>query len=238
MTCANVGNPVVLARLEVFFGTEDWNGLTCYLDGLSHKDFRNAGSMIGERLLPVVPDEVFWTAFLVLFDYHSKAFLVTMLKAAQVRKQSVGFTLFHEGFSAVAERLNGVGTEVDRTKFTAFMLRVFTDEVDEVGRLFSALHIDHPLTRLEFLLRGEGMSCYYLLFNAMRQLEHDKDLLARCCVYLMKKGDSLSFNLASVSKVYFDLPQVKGTFSLRLAPYQLGMLEASYASFKKVLCSI
>ena len=54
----------------------------------------------------------------------------------------------------------------------------------------------------------------------------------------MRKGDALSFNLASVAKVYFDLPQVKGTFSLKLDPYQLGRLEMSYASFRRVMQSI
>ena len=72
----------------------------------------------------------------------------------------------------------------------------------------------------------------------MRQVEHDRDLLARCCRVLMKRGDALSFNLASVAKVYFDLPQVKGTFSLSLSPFQLGWLETSFENFKKVMQGI
>lgn len=238
MTYVYANNPVIMSRLEVFFRTGDWNGLTGYLDGLSNRDFRCAGAAIGERMMTVVADEVFWAAFRALLVYHSKAFLVTMLKAVPVRKKNGGFTLRHDGFQAVADYLNTDGSEVDRAKFIGFMLKVFTDEVDEVEYLLSVLHVDHPRVRLDFLLKGEGLASYYLLFRAMRQLEHDRDLLVRCCVYLMKKGDSLSFNLASVSKVYFDLPQVKGTFSLRLNPYQLGHLEASFASFKKVMCSI
>ena len=229
---------VMLSRLETFFAAEDWDGLTAWFGTLSHRDFRLAGSMTGERLLPAVSDDVFWSAFLALLSFHSKAFLVTMLKAVPLRKAGAGFTLFHGGFLAVADYLNREGSEVDRRKFVDFLLRVFTDEVGEAEHLFKALHVNDPRERMEFLLRGEGMACYYLLFGAMRQLEHDKSLLTRCCIYLMKKGDSLSFNLASVSKVYFDLPQVRGTFSLQLSPYQLGHLEASYASFKKVMCSI
>ena len=79
------------------------------------------------------------------------------------------------------------------------------------------------------------MACAYLLFRAMRHAEHDHGLLARCCRLLMKKGDRLSFNLASLAKVYFDLPQVKGTFSLRVSPYQLGRLGSSYADFRKMM---
>lgn len=51
----------------------------------------------------------------------------------------------------------------------------------------------------------------------------------------MKRGDALSFNLASVTKSYFDLPAVGGTFSLRLRPYELSLLEASYADFCAVM---
>lgn len=238
MAYAYANNPVILSRLEVLFGTADWSGLTEYLGGLSNRDFRCAVSSIGERVMPVVADDVFWTAFRALLAYHSKAFLVTMLKAVPARKKNQGFTLFHGGFLAVAEYLNAGASEVDRAKFIGFMLKVFTEEVEEVEHLFSVLHVDHPRSRLDFLLKGGGLASYYLLFKAMRQLEHDKDLLARCCVYLMKKGDSLSFNLASVSKAYFDLPQVKGTFSLRLNPYQLGHIESSFASFRKVMLSI
>ena len=48
----------------------------------------------------------------------------------------------------------------------------------------------------------------------------------------------MSFNLASVAKLYFDLTPVKVTFSLHLAPYQLGCLDASFESFCRVMKSI
>lgn len=234
----NTQNPVILSRLELYFRTGDWNGLTDYMDKLSHRDFQCAGAMIGERILPKVADEVFWAAFHTLLSYHSKAFLVTMLKAVPLRKSEQGFSLHHEGFLKVADYLNRSGSDVDRNKFIGFILKTFDEEVDELEYLFTVLKVDSPRARLEYLLKGEGMACYYLLFKVMRQLEHEKALLVKCCVYLMKRGDSLSFNLASVSKIYFDLPQVKGTFSLQLSPYHLGRLEISFDSFKKVMLSI
>ena len=53
--------------------------------------------------------------------------------------------------------------------------------------------------------------------------------------HLMKKEDSLAFNFVSLMKVYFDLPEIKGTFSLRLNPYEIGRAEASFDSFVKIL---
>ena len=231
-------NPVLLARLEAFFGAEDWDGMDGYLGSLSHRDFRAACGIIGTRILPSVAADVFWHAFLFLLVRHSKAFLMTLLKAVPPRKREGGFTLRAEGYLPVARFLNEEGTGVDRDKFVRFMVGVSGEELDELSYLFDSLHVDTPRERLHYLLQGNGMACYYLLFQCMRQLEHERGLLVRCCLYLMKKGDALSFNLASLARSYFDLSEVKGTFSLRLAPYQLGSLESSFEGFGRVLRSM
>ena len=235
MTEGKYYNRAMEARLGMFFEAMDWDGLAAYLGGLSHKDFRMAGDIIGERLLPQVEPPVFWGAFHALLAFHAKAFLGTMLKSARVRRQTVGFTLRDGGFLLVADFLNRQGTAVDRGKFIMAMLRMFGEDVAELEHLFQCLHVEDGQGRMDYLLQGDGMACAYLLFRAMRHVEHDHELLARCCRLLMKKGDRLSFNLASLAKVYFDLPQVKGTFSLRVSPYQLGRLESSYADFKKMM---
>ena len=231
-------SPAILSRLDVLVGAEDWTALQAYLEGLSHRDFRMAGEAIGLRFMPVMRDEAFWSLFYSLLVYHSKAFLVTMLKSVPLRKASWGgFTLHHNGFIVVSNYLNTSGTEVDRAKFISFMLTVFDEQPDELSFLFERLHVDTPRARLEYLLRGTTTASSYLLFRTLRQLEHDRDLLVRCGQFLMRQGDSRSFNMASLIRAYFDLPQLEGTFSLRLAPYQLGRLEA-YETFRKVVCSI
>ncbi len=231
-------NPLILARLESFFGSGDWEGLAVYLDGLSRREFRMACEILGGRIMPRVPDAVFWEAFRFLSARHSKAFLMTLLKSVPLRKRERGFSLRQDGYVAVAKFLNDAGTGLDRDKFVRFMVGIFGEDAEELSYLFGSLRMDAPRERARYLLRGGGMACYYLLFQCMRQLEHERDFLARCCLFLMKKGDSLSFNLASVAKLYFDLTQVKGTFSLRLAPYQLGCLDASFESFRRVMKSI
>ncbi len=231
-------SPVVEARLKSCLEAMDWDGLAGYLSALSHKDFRMAGDIIGERLLPCVAPHVFWSAFHALLGYHAKAFLGTMLKAAQARSHTVGFTLQHGGFLLVAGYLNREGTDIDRLKFIRAMLRIFGENVEELDYLFRSLHVEDGAARMDYLLQGSGTACAFLLFRAMRHAEHDHALLVRCCRLLMKKGDSLSFNLASLAKIYFDLPEVKGTFSLRVNPYQLGRLESSFEEFGKLVRGI
>ena len=231
-------NPILVKTLNDFFKEKDWEGLVVLLKRLTNKDFRAAGEIIGSQLMPEVSTVVFWQAFYELSVYHSKAFLVTMLKSAELRKRQKGLTLLDEGFGKVAMYLTESGTEIDRMKFVTFMLQVFPDEPNELEHLLKQLKIDASRVCVDYLLRVCNMAAYYLLFLSLRTLEHDKDYLTRCCLFLMKKGDSLSFNLASVMKVYFDLVQVKGTFSLNLNPYQFGRLELSYENFKKILQSI
>ena len=214
-----------------------WSKEMCEICGVSLEQLAKvyeSYEVVG-TLLPQVAPPVFWGAFHALLAFHAKAFLGTMLKSARVRRQTVGFTLRDGGFLLVADFLNRQGTALDRGKFIVAMLRMFGEDVAELEHLFQCLHVEDGQGRMDYLLQGDGMACAYLLFRAMRHAEHDHELLARCCRLLMKKGDRLSFNLASLAKVYFDLPQVKGTFSLRVSPYQLGRLESSYADFKKMM---
>ena len=55
--------PVIRQRLESFFSSADWNGMTAYLSRLSHKDFRIAGQIIGTVCLPEVEEDAFWSVF-------------------------------------------------------------------------------------------------------------------------------------------------------------------------------
>ena len=75
------------------------------------------------------------------------------------------------------------------------------------------------------------MPSYFLLFNSLHFIEHDTDRLIRIASYLIRLGDTLSFNLASLMKAYFGLVQVKGTFSLALEPYELSRIASSYGVF-------
>ena len=128
-----------------------------------------------------------------------------------------------DGYVPVAKFLNDTGTELDRAKFIRFMVEIFGEDTEELSYLFGSLHVDMPRERVQYLLQGRGMACYYLLFQCMRQLEHERDLLVRCCQFLMKKGDALSFNLASVAKAVFRPDTGEGYLLLASRSLSVGM---------------
>ena len=121
-----------------------------------------AGEIISVQIMPRVPDTVFWEAFRFLLVYHSKAFLVTLLKSVPLRKQKSGFTLRQDGYVPVAKFLNDAGTELDRAKFIRFMVEIFGEDTEELSYLFGSLHVDMRANVCNICCQGRGMACYYL----------------------------------------------------------------------------
>ena len=135
-----------------------------------------------------------------------------------------------EGFASLCANMN----EIDRQKTLRLLLPVMPDHLLVVA-LFKAVGFEDRRTWLPFLRNAGTLACYYVLFNSLRFVEDDRAYLVRLAVYLIRKGDSLSFSMASLIREYFGLDEVKGTFSLRLRPYQLSHIETSYESFLDIM---
>ncbi len=233
-------NPLLEKRLLSFFVDEAERGMYCanmlglvrFLSTLSNADFRTAGFLLGERILLRCSVDGFWGTVLCLTEYNAKAFLVTSLKSLSKRGEVID--LHHPALQRFVCFLNAQPNEIDKQKFILWMLPLLTKPAD-VQQLFDILEVDAPAVIADFLLHQGGLLCYYVLFLLLRKQEGDSDLAEDVCRKLMKKGDGLSFNVASVFKIYFGLENIRGTFSLNLAPYELGRLEQSYEAFVKVV---
>ena len=213
-------------RLAPLVMQEEYARLTDVLDSLSHSQFRTAVYMIGERYAPGLPADAFWRLFTTLVKWNPKAFLVVMLKAFSERMGKGTAGIRDDGFS----RLCGIMNEVDRQKTIDFLLPFLTDD-EEVRHLFRCLGLQEAGRWIPYLMRVNTLPCAFVLFSSLRYIEHERDYLVRIAYYLMKRGDGLSFNLASLMKAYFGLDELKGTFSLQLKPFELARLETSYKAF-------
>ncbi len=223
-------NPIIRARMEECFARQDWEELVDYLGSLTHSAFRSASVLLGDRLMVEASDEDFWAAFRRLTEWNARATLGTMLKASVQRLERKRLDLRHPGFLVLSNYLRGEGHDIDRRKTLQAWVPVLKSE-EEILYVFERLGVTSPRERMEYLLRSQSLPAYFALLKTARYLEHDKALLTNCCRYLMKKGDGASFNLASLMKLYFDLPEVAGTFSLRLESYELDRLATSYDAF-------
>ncbi len=240
-------HPMIYARLRQLFDAGDWEMLTAYLDGLSHSHFRTAGYLIGERLLTDVPAATFWDVASRLILWQPKAFTVTMAKAAAPRLSAGTLTLADDGFLRLAAALEGDSHLLDRQKLLLQWLPVIA-EPQALERLFDLLRVGEARRRVDFLLRTEGLTAAFVLLRTLRFEEHDRDYLTAVCRQLIHRAstlahsagqaDSLSYNLASLLRTYFDLQDLRGTFSLTLQPYELSRLDTDFDTFCRVVTKV
>ena len=221
-------NPAICQHLQRYVGQSDWQGLFSYLDGLSHSHFRTAGYILGEHILPQLDEAAAWTLARVLAEHDARAFLVTMTKAIALR---LGRGEMHLRSNASRAFLAYIkGNDIDSQKAMATLLPVL-ESPDDIAWLFRKLDIEEGLPRLPLLLRVPTLAAGYVLFQTLHHLEHDRPMLVRVASFLMKRGDALGFNLASLLRTYYGLDEVLGTFALRIEPYQLARLNANYEAF-------
>ncbi|MBO7068995.1 MAG: hypothetical protein J6W52_10035 [Bacteroidaceae bacterium] len=213
-------------RMGLLVLEEDHKGLLELLDSFSHSQFRTAVYMLGEKYAQELPVDAFWRLFTLLVQKDTKAFLVVMLKALAQRMEQGSANIHDEGFKTLCGLMN----EVDRQKTINFLLPYLKDD-EQIRYLFKCFKMQEAGDWIPFLIKVNTLPCAFLLFSSLRYVEHERDCLVRIAYFLMKRGDGLSFNLASLMKAYFGLDELKGTFSLQLKPFELARLETSYKAF-------
>jgi len=230
-------HPLVFQRLSTLFNGRDWEALLVYLDGLSNAHFRTAGYLIGERLLPATDAATFWEVMRRLVLWNPKAFTVTIGKAAQQLLRKGTLSLSDSGFRQLAEALSTPERSIDRQKLLMLWLPTI-DNPQVMEQLFNDFGIHEPRRRVEFLLRTDGLPSAFLLLRALCFDEHDKAFITDVCRQVRRRGDNLSFNLASLLRTYFDLPDIRGTFSLTLQPYELSRLDTDFKVFCRIITKV
>ena len=212
-------------RVKPLILAEDYNALSMLLSSFSHSDFRTAVYMLGEIYALELAPDVFWRLFSHLFQNNSKAFLLVMLKALVQRVENGEVSIWDDRFIGLCHMMNNI----DQKKTLSFLLPYMRNH-EEVRHLFDCFSME-TYEWIPFLIKVNTLPCAFVLFSSLRYIEHERDYLVRIAYYLMKRGDGLSFNLASLIKAYFGLEELKGTFSLQLKPFELARLETSYKAF-------
>lgn len=221
-------HPAVAQRLQSFVSLHDWTGLIPYLESLSNSQFRTAGYMLGEHYAPLMAENDLWEMTIALVERNAKAFLGTMLKAISQGLTEDRLHLHSNGAKAFLSLV--AQQPVDRQKALQALLPVVS-KPEDVNWLFRRMAVDDGEPRLPYLLRINTLPAGYALFRSTKYVDHNRPLLLRLTYFLMKRGDALGFNLASLLRTTYGLDEVSGVFSLRIEPYQLARIENSYEAF-------
>lgn len=219
-------------KLKPLIEDGKWAELCDVLNSLSNAQFRTAGVMLGGSLTNQLPDEAYWPFFSAMIKYNDRAFLGTLLKQVVQRLQNNTLSLQHPAAIKSLDQLCCNDIDVQKTLSALLPLMDTPEKIDE---LFSNLRVTDYSKRIASLLKTSTIPCAFMLLRTLKYMEHDRLLLIRTTHYLMKRGDSLSFNLASLFKTCFALDEIHGTFSLQLQPYELARIEQSYKAFYDVI---
>jgi len=225
-------NPQLLAKLSAAAVADTAEPLAQLLVQLSVAEFRTAGFLLAESVLPALGSEKFWKYFVALVPMNSKAYLGTFLKAA-VRNYRVG--LLPLSASALRE-FSKTATAIDKRKVLDALLPE-VKKMNEVQLLLQTFQAETLAAAAPYLLKAHTPVCYCMLFRLLRTAETDPETLRRYALQLISYGDKISFNLASIIEQYFDLKGLPATFSLNLRPYELSRLDAAPETFIKILKS-
>lgn len=224
---------VIKTHVRDMVANGKWGDLFQYLDHMSHSNFKSAKFILESDVLLLAPPPVFWDAAYRLVAYRPKAFLNSVAKVARNRSNRGDRQVDFDALSRIASLLEGEEAQPARHRFIRYVLPLMQSAGD-VDALFGAFGVSSLETRALFLREVPEPLHFFLLFACLRRLD-DHGMAADCCRFLMRQGDDLSYNLASLLKGYFDLKDVKGVFSLRLQPYEYGYLENSFPAFEKTI---
>ena len=115
---------------------------------------------------------------------------------------------------------------------------VLVKEEKEFALIWKMFGVYEAEERIDFLMLGTTYVLYYEVFKECKRLQDSHDYLRKLCYVLIRKGDNLSFNLASIICTYFGINGVSAMFSLNIEPYKLNYIESSRHNFEKIITSL
>lgn len=205
-----------------------------YLAALRNADFRVASRLLGDKSMWAdVTENSFWNIASILIAANNRAYLGTILKACQSMHKSSALSFSVPEFAVFASTCI---TDIDKKKALESLLPLQEKPAD-VARLMSLFGLNDvtPNVRANLLFHVGTAPAYFLLFKELQQFEDQPAFIRRYAVELIRKGDKISFNLASILQQFFALDSLPGSFSLSIPSYELSRLNDAYDSFKKIL---
>lgn len=173
----------------------------------------------------------YWRIFAAVVPTDPKAYLGTFLKALSLLLRR-DRNCWRDPL--LANFLCNQASDIDRRK-CAETIMPRLEGIADIEELVAICFPDAKEGKALFLLRTATPQAYFLLFKHLRTIDDDAATLRKYCIALLKRGDSLSFNMAYIIQDYFGLERLPATFSLHLQPYQYSRLEQSYDEFCQLL---
>jgi len=210
----------------------NWEGLSHLLLSMSNSEYRKAEVTVREKVMTQLPNQLFWEAYLHLLIIRRQSFVTCILSAHHLAlHHQLDFNCKEAIELSKWLKANSPETAEKIVKMAVPIMQ----NIEQLENLFQLFNYNDEQKVAAILVKETTPHAYYVLFNVMRHGADNQKLLHSVCLAMMKKNDDLSFNMASLIRSYFDLNDIKSTFSLQIEPYELSYIEQSFDTFLHVL---
>ncbi|MCM1311907.1 MAG: hypothetical protein NC206_07580 [Bacteroides sp.] len=210
----------------------DWDALRQAFSRMTNMEFRKTESVMRNDILTKLSNEDFWEALFHLVVYRHQAFITCILSIEHlVTNRTLSFDSPWIGKLVTFLKEKAPGA---LQKLMTMAIPMLETE-NQIDTMFKAFGFENERDRIAALISVANPLAYYVLFKILKHLADDRDLIRKCCVFILKRNDELSYNMASIIREYFDLADIRSRFSLVVAPYELSFIDNSYEKFKYVV---
>lgn len=219
-------------NLKRIIDEREWTKLSKYFDSLSHAEFRKVECYVREKVLPALPNQIFWEAMLQLVKYRKQAFLPCVIAIKGLIEQGVLDVKCREA-SELASFMYDNMPEAPLKLVSMAIPYLKTEE--QIHDMFEVFRIQDERNKISALIKETNVLTYYMLFKTLKQVQDNQVLARQCCLFILKKNDDMSYNMASLLREYFGLEGVRCQLSLHIAPYELSYADSSFDKFKNII---
>lgn len=210
----------------------DWDALRKLFSRMTNMEFRKTEGIMRNDILPGLANDDFWEALFHLVAYRHQAFITCILAVKHlVDDGTLSFDnrWIEELVMFLKQKSPGA-----LQKLMTMAIPILETE-SQIDKMFCAFGFENERNRIAALINVTTPLAYYMLFKILKHLADNRELVRKCCVFILKKNDELSYNMASIIREYFDITDIRSRFSLAVAPYELSFIDSSYDNFKYVV---
>lgn len=222
----------ISTSLTQFINHKDWEGLYNCFNRMSNSDFRKSEKIIKEQILTTLNNENFWDTYLHLNIYRRQAFLSGIMAITHLVKHNQ-LALDCQEVQKTAQWFNENHQE-SNIKLLKMVVPLLVSS-EQIETFFQLFKTDSQQALINILLNESSNHAYFTLFKLLKYISDKHDIVRQACIVLIKKNNDKSYNMASILQCYFDIKDIKSTFSLKIQPYELNYIDKSYDNFIKFL---
>ncbi len=220
------------SNINTLIAQRNWDSLYSRFDRMSNSEFRRVQQMVRVQILPHLSADLFWDAYLHLLVYRRQSFLSSIMAIHH---------LAHAGqltFDCPEALATSSWLRANSPDSVVKVLRMAVPELassEQIQACFQWLDFSDSREIASILVHETSAHAYHALFTMLKHDDGNMPLLRSVFVNLLRKGDDMSFNMASILRAYFDIKDINCTLSLQIEPYELSYIDQSADNFMHVL---